>query len=104
MNRREGSRLSKDRDPDLDDIDVKRQTIEPKQTIKVIPTPRIKLKHNDISDEEFRILMEHQRTLKEEVCIFFIYYLPKFFFFNKKYAYIFNSNLFRLGIYYLQEH
>lgn len=33
--------------------------------MKVIPTPRIKLKHNDISDEEFRLLMEHQRVITE---------------------------------------
>lgn len=31
---------------------------QPKQ-FKVMTTPRIKLKHNDISDEEFRILMTH---------------------------------------------
>lgn len=35
--------------------------------LKVIPTPRIKLKHNDITDEEFRLLMEHQRSLQEVI-------------------------------------
>ncbi|XP_025209078.1 agamous-like MADS-box protein AGL18 isoform X2 [Melanaphis sacchari] len=35
---------------------------QPKQ-FKVMSTPRIKLKHNDISDEEFRILMTHERRV-----------------------------------------
>lgn len=47
----------------LNDNDMKLET-QPKQ-LKVIPTPRIKLKHNDITDEEFRLLMEHQRSLQE---------------------------------------
>lgn len=83
MNRREGSRLSKDPDPDPDPddiIDVKEQLIQPKQNIKVIPTPRIKLKHNDISDEEFRLLMEHQRAMKDVNMFIFII----FFFFSLK--------------------
>lgn len=74
MNRREGSRLSKDPDPDDIMIEVKdTQLIQQKQNNhKAIPTPRIKLKHNDISDEEFRLLMEHQRTMKDVGILFII--------------------------------
>lgn len=41
----------------IDDVKEQRQT--PKQ-MKVVATPRIKLKYNDISDEEFSIIMKHQ--------------------------------------------
>lgn len=37
----------------------------PQKQVKVISTPRIKLKHNDITDEEFRLLMEHQRDIED---------------------------------------
>lgn len=45
----------------------------PPKQVKVISTPRIKLKHNDITDEEFRLLMEHQRDIGDvriyKICI-----------------------------------
>lgn len=59
MNRRDGPRSSKDDDMDIIDVDAKEQPQLPKQ-MKVVSTPRIKLKYNDISDEEFRIIMKHQ--------------------------------------------
>lgn len=108
MNRREGSRLSKDTDPDPDDIDVKEQAIEPKQNIKSIPTPRIKLKHKNISDDEFTIIMRHDEKVKKVSIFVFTTYLNHlyyyYFFNNKHHAYIFNSYLLKLCIYYLREH
>lgn len=69
MNRREGggNQPSTPTKP-MDNIDMKEENIvpfRPKQfQHKLIPTPRIKLKHNDISDEEFSLLMEHQRRVE----------------------------------------
>lgn len=55
--------MSRKSNSDVEIVEPKEET-QPKQW-KVVPTPRIKLKHNDISDEEFKILMEHQRILAE---------------------------------------
>lgn len=53
------------------EMEIKEENRAPKQ-MKIIPTPRIKLKHNDITDEEFRLLMEHQRVMND-VSIFYTY-------------------------------
>jgi hypothetical protein len=51
-------------------------------------TPRIKLKHNDISDEEFRILMTHGRRIMDvSIQYLLLYYNLLIFFF---YIYIVN--------------
>lgn len=60
MNRRENNIQGPSRVPTKD---ITKEETEPKQ-LKAIPTPRIKLKHNDITDEEFSLLMEHQRRLQ----------------------------------------
>lgn len=52
------------------EMEIKEENRPPKQ-MKIIPTPRIKLKHNDITDEEFRLLMEHQRVMND-VCIYIL--------------------------------
>lgn len=73
MNRREGSqgpRLSKSAN-DIEMDEIKQENQPPKQ-MKIIATPRIKLKHNDISDDEFRLLMSNQRVF-ENVIIFVTY-------------------------------
>ncbi|KAL5243759.1 hypothetical protein ACI65C_011169 [Semiaphis heraclei] len=59
LNRRGGEapRSSKSVDSCVSDGTNNTNT-QPKQ-FKVMSTPRIKLKHNDISDEEFRLLMTH---------------------------------------------
>lgn len=44
---------------DINEVDVKEDR-RPSKQMKVASTPRIKLKYNDISDEEFRIIMKHQ--------------------------------------------
>uniref|UniRef100_A0A2S2PID5 Myocyte-specific enhancer factor 2 n=1 Tax=Schizaphis graminum TaxID=13262 RepID=A0A2S2PID5_SCHGA len=63
LNRREGPRSSKSVDSCV--IDEPNTITQPKQ-FKVMSTPRIKLKHNDISDEEFRILMTHGRRIMDD--------------------------------------
>lgn len=65
LNRRggEGPRSSKSVDPCV--TEETNTTNQPKQ-FKVMSTPRIKLKHNDISDEEFRILMTHGGRIVDE--------------------------------------
>jgi len=63
LNRREGPRSSKSVDSCV--IDEPNTITQPKQ-FKVMSTPRIKLKHNDISDEEFRILMTHGRRITDD--------------------------------------
>jgi len=47
------------------EIEIERKIENQPKQLKVMSTPRIKLKHNDISDEEFRLLMEHQRVMTE---------------------------------------
>lgn len=65
MNRREVAISAAKSHSDIEIIEMEaKEEIRPKQ-MKIIPTPRIKLKHNDISDEEFRLLMEHQRPINE---------------------------------------
>lgn len=63
LNRREGP-INRPKSRSDTETETKEEN-QPK-LMKVIPTPRIKLKHNDISDEEFRLLMEHQRVITEE--------------------------------------
>lgn len=67
LNRREGSqgsRLSKSsNDNEMDEI--KRES-QPAKQMKVFTTPRIKLKHNDISDDEFRLLMNNQQVFDHD--------------------------------------
>lgn len=70
----------------MDNIDMKEENIVPFRPKhfqpKLIPTPRIKLKHNDISDEEFSLLMEHQRrveyvsikTILNTILLYLIFY------------------------------
>jgi len=43
----------------MDEIKRERQ---PAKQLKVFTTPRIKLKHNDISEDEFRLLMNNQQV------------------------------------------
>lgn len=65
LNRRgggEGPRSSKSVDSCT--VDETNAINQPKQ-FKVMSTPRIKLKHNDISDEEFRILMTHGERIMD---------------------------------------
>ncbi|XP_001949813.1 acidic repeat-containing protein [Acyrthosiphon pisum] len=66
LNRRgggEGPRSSKSVESPV--VDEKSAINQPKQ-FKVMSTPRIKLKHNDISDEEFRILMTHGGRIMDD--------------------------------------
>ncbi|KAL4121547.1 hypothetical protein QTP88_014040 [Uroleucon formosanum] len=66
LNRRgggEGPRSSKSVDSCT--VDETNAINQPKQ-FKVMSTPRIKLKHNDISDEEFRILMTHGERIMDD--------------------------------------
>ncbi|CAH1708098.1 unnamed protein product [Aphis gossypii] len=65
LNRREGPRNSNSKSVDSCVIDEPNTIAQPKQ-FKVMSTPRIKLKHNDISDEEFRILMTHGRRIMDD--------------------------------------
>lgn len=48
-----------------------RQISQVPRQVKVTSTPKIKLKHNDISDDEFKLLMNSQRVLNDEVFIYF---------------------------------
>lgn len=65
LNRREVPRNSNSKSVDSCVIDEPNTIAQPKQ-FKVMSTPRIKLKHNDISDEEFRILMTHGRRIMDD--------------------------------------
>lgn len=67
LNRREGSHKIAQPEHNVE-VESKEESSQPKQS-KVFSTPRIKLKHNDITDEEFTLLMEHQKSL-EEVSIY----------------------------------
>jgi hypothetical protein len=62
---------------DIIDADTKEQPQLPKQ-VKLVATPRIKLKYNDISDEEFRIIMKHQ----VESVSFYLFVISLFFMLN----------------------
>lgn len=57
--------MTKSHNSDVESVEMETKDEIPPKQMKIIATPRIKLKHNDISDEEFRLLMEHQKSINE---------------------------------------
>lgn len=47
------------------DIDMKTEEQSCPKQKKTYSTPRIKVKHNNISDKEFNLLMSHQSSIKK---------------------------------------
>ncbi|XP_060858117.1 transcription factor mef2A-like isoform X2 [Metopolophium dirhodum] len=66
LNRRGGRKVpTSSKSVDSSVVDEKNAINQPKQS-KVMSTPRIKLNHNNISDEEFRILMTHRKRIMDD--------------------------------------